>query len=189
MSARGAPASVAAAQRRRTILVAGMGNLLRGDDAFGIEVVRRLCARTDLPPEVRAMEFGIAGISLVQELLDGYGMLIVVDAASVGRPPGSVVTLAPELPEVDDAAWDEVLALIGDPHTTTPSRVLLLARALGSMPQRTFIIGCEPLVTREAFVGLSAPVDAAIDKAVHRVMTLARVWLSDEDIDAATDPP
>lgn len=171
----GRPATVEDGQRR--ILVAGMGNLLRGDDGFGIEVVRRLSQRTDLPPEVRAVEVGIAGIPLVQDLLDGYGMLIILDATSGGRPPGTVVTLAPELPDLADASWEEIGTLLGDPHTATPSRVLLLARALGSLPKQVFIVGCEPAATDEMRMSLSAPVAAAIDEAVERVMTLARTWL------------
>ena len=69
-------------QERQRVLVAGMGNALRGDDGFGIEVVRRLNQRSDLPPEVRVIEVGIGGIPLVQELLDRYGLLIIVDAVA-----------------------------------------------------------------------------------------------------------
>ncbi len=161
----------------RRVLVAGMGNLLRGDDGFGIEVVRRLSQRTDLPPEVCTIEVGIAGIPLVQELLDGYGMLIIVDATAGGRPPGTLVTLAPQLPDLDDASWEDVGTLLGDPHTATPSRVLLLARALGSLPKRVLIVGCEPVVCDELILGLSPPVAATVDEAMERVMALARAWL------------
>ena len=51
------------------VLVVGVGNVLRGDDAFGIEVLRRLQTRTDLSG-VEFFESGIAGISLVQQLMD-----------------------------------------------------------------------------------------------------------------------
>jgi len=169
---------VTAEDGQRRILVAGMGNLLRGDDGFGIEVVRRLSQRTDLPPDVRAVEVGIAGIPLVQELLDGYGMLIIVDAVTGGRSAGTVVTLAPELPDLADASWEEIGTLLGDPHTATPSRVLLLARALGSLPEHVFIVGCEPVVCEEMSLNLSPPVAAAVDEAVERVVTLARNWLN-----------
>ncbi len=171
----GRPPTVENGQRR--ILVAGMGNLLRGDDGFGIEVVRRLSQRTDLPPEVCTIEVGIAGIPLVQELLDGYGMLIIVDATAGGRPPGTLVTLAPQLPDLGDASWEDVGTLLGDPHTATPSRVLLLARALGSLPKRVLIVGCEPVVCDELILGLSPPVAATVDEAVEHVMALARAWL------------
>jgi len=51
------------------ILIAGVGNLLRGDDGFGVEVGRRLLTGNDLPSGVKVLEAGISGISLVQELM------------------------------------------------------------------------------------------------------------------------
>lgn len=167
-------------QERQRVLVAGMGNALRGDDGFGIEVVRRLNQRSDLPPEVRVIEVGIGGIPLVQELLDRYGLLVIVDAVAGGRPPGTVVTLAPQLPDLSSASWEEVGALLGDPHTATPSRVLLLARALGALPQEVRIIGCEPLAADEVSLTLSPSVAAAVEEAVERVLTLARTWLREK---------
>ena len=61
------------------ILVAGVGNLLRGDDGFGVEVARALEGRS-LPPEVRVVETGIGGIHLVQEMLTPADALLVIDA-------------------------------------------------------------------------------------------------------------
>ncbi|MGQ0571870.1 MAG: hydrogenase maturation protease [Armatimonadota bacterium] len=162
----------------RRVLVAGMGNLLHGDDGFGIEVVRRLHERADLPPGVRVIDVGIGGIPLVQELLDGYELLIIVDAVRRGKPPGTVVTLRPELPETRDLPAEEIGAMVGDPHTTTPSRVLLLARALGALPGEIVIVGCEPLKYEEMSLTLSAPVAAAVDEAANRVSTLVRTWLA-----------
>lgn len=171
---------------RHRVLIAGMGNLLCGDDGFGIEVARRLIQRGDLPPEVKVVEVGIGGVPLVQELLDGYGLLIVLDAIAGGRPPGTVVTLAPELPDLSQASWEEVGELLGDPHTATPSRVLMLARALGALPERVWIVGCEPLNTDELTLTLSPPVAAAVDVAVDRALSLVLAWAQDETTPAAT---
>ena len=46
-----------------SILVAGIGNIFMGDDAFGCEVARRLAGRT-LPEGVRVVDFGIRGFDL-----------------------------------------------------------------------------------------------------------------------------
>jgi hydrogenase maturation protease len=165
----------------RRILVAGMGNLLRGDDGFGVEVIRRLRERGDLPAGVRAVDVGIGGIPLVQELLDGYDLLIIVDAVSRGKPPGTLMTLAPQLPDLYGLTPDDVGTMIGDPHTTTPSRVLLLARALGVLPQETVIVGCEPEGCDELRLTLSAPVAGAVDPAAERVTALTRAWLASHD--------
>ena len=59
------------------ILVAGVGNVLRGDDAFGVEVANRLLAG-DPHPDVTVVETGIAGIQLVSDLQEGFDAIIVV---------------------------------------------------------------------------------------------------------------
>ena len=80
------------------VLVAGVGNIFLGDDGFGVEVARRL-SRVETPPDVRIADFGIRGVHLAYELLDGYDTLVLVDAMSRGEPPGtvSVVELAAAL--------------------------------------------------------------------------------------------
>src|ERR1700758_4827464 len=81
------------------ILVAGVGNIFLGDDAFGVEVVQRL-ARRALPDGVRVVDFGIRGLDLVYALLDGYETVVLVDAAPRGGSPGTLYVLEPE-PEAD----------------------------------------------------------------------------------------
>ncbi len=157
--------------------MAGMGNVLHGDDGFGIEVARRLQRHPELPPEVSVVEVGIGGVPLVQDLLDGYEMLVIVDAVSKGKPPGTLVTLTPQVPDLSGTPWEEVGELLGDPHTTNPSRVLLIARALGALPDRVVIVGCEPQTYEELGLELSPPVTAAVPLAVDRVIALAREWL------------
>jgi hydrogenase maturation protease len=144
-------------------LIAGFGNVLRGDDGFGVEVLRRLAER--LPAgDVELMEVGTAGIRLAQQLLDRYDRLIVVDAMEGGGAPGTVYVR-----EVQDvAAVTEV-----DMHMAVPSRALALARALGAMPHRVFLVGCQPVEVDELTTELSPPVRHAVDRAVdeiHRLM-------------------
>jgi len=163
----------------RRVLIAGMGNVLRGDDGFGVEVIRHLAGRHDLPPSVRVVEVGIGGIPLVQELLDGYDLLILVDAVRTGRPPGTLVVLEPTLPDLDGASWEDVTALVGDPHTTDPSRVLLLARAAGALPNRVLLVGCEALDCEDLRMSLTPPVAACVDRAVERILGLVRESVGD----------
>lgn len=157
------------------VLVAGVGNVLRGDDGFGIEVVRRLREHADLPGDVTVTEPGIGGVALVQDLLDGYEMVVLVDAVAKGCAPGPLLVFEPEVPEITGRPWDEVSELLGDPHTTTPSRVLLLAQALGALPRRVVIVGCEPLTQEDDLgVGLSPAVAGAVPRAVDTIITLVR---------------
>jgi len=65
------------------ILVAGVGNVFLRDDAFGVEVVRLLAERPQ-PPGVKVRDFGISGVHLVYELLNGYDLFVLVDAAPRG---------------------------------------------------------------------------------------------------------
>ena len=71
------------------VLVAGIGNIFLGDDGFGVEVAQRLRHR---PPrdDVRVEDFGIRGVHLAYELLDGYEALVLVDAMPMGERAGTV---------------------------------------------------------------------------------------------------
>ena len=68
------------------ILIAGIGNIFQGDDAFGSELARRLLARP-WPDSVRVEDFGIRGIDLTYALTDGYDVAILIDAIDRGGEP------------------------------------------------------------------------------------------------------
>jgi hypothetical protein len=68
------------------MLVAGIGNIFRGDDAFGSEVARRLAART-LPQGVGVRDFGNRAIDLAYALVRETGEAILIDAVSRGGAP------------------------------------------------------------------------------------------------------
>jgi hydrogenase maturation protease len=146
----------------KRVLVAGFGNVLRGDDGFGIAVIRRL-EREPLPDRVRLLEVGTGGIHLAQELLSTYDHLIVVDAMIRGGVPGTIYTL-----QVDDVA----AATMVDLHAAVPGRALAIAKALGGLPARVHMIGCEPVGTDELMADFSEPVRAAIEPAVRAVLRL-----------------
>jgi hydrogenase maturation protease len=150
------------------ILVAGVGNVLLGDDGFGVEVVRRLKHRP-LPPGTRVVDFGIRGLDLTYALLDGVRAAIVVDAMPRGRAPGTLCVIEPAV-----AAGPATLEL----HSLDPGRVLQAARALGAQVEQVRVVGCEPsriASDDEALSAeLSAPVAAAVDEAVAIVESLVR---------------
>jgi hydrogenase maturation protease len=147
------------------VLVAGVGNVLLGDDGFGVEVVRRLRDHA-LPDSVRLIDAGIRGIHLAYEILDGgYDTMILVDAASRGEAPGTVSLIEPSL------GVEDVVAAPADAHGMTPDAVLGLLRALGATSGRVLIVGCEPASVEEG-VGLTPPVARAVDDAVRLVLDL-----------------
>jgi hydrogenase maturation protease len=149
------------------VLVAGIGNIFMGDDAFGVEVVRRLAER-ELPAGVEVGDFGIRGIDLMYALGEGYDAAVFVDAVPRGEPPGTLSVIEPD-PEDGGATIDA--------HGMDPVKVLALARQVGSAPERILIVGCEPAVRmtgdEDELVGeLSEPVRAAIDAGVELVETV-----------------
>lgn len=147
------------------VLVAGMGNELRGDDGFGVAVTHLLADR-DLGAEVTVREFGIGGIHLVQELLSRYDALLIVDAVRRGSAPGTLHLLEPTV--VDIAALpDEVRRdFLADLHWADPGRVLILAKALGVLPARVLILGCQP----EDLDDLSLALTPAVEESLPRAM-------------------
>jgi hydrogenase maturation protease len=156
------------------ILVAGVGNIFMGDDAFGSEVARRLM-NEPWPPEVRVTDFGIRSYDLVYALMDGYDVTILVDAVARQQPPGTVYLIEPDLSQPDHL--DETMA---DAHSMSPVKVLQMLQTFGNSPGRFYLVGCEPanLELEDGEIGLSKIVDASIPRAIELIKTLVNDLLS-----------
>jgi hydrogenase maturation protease len=155
------------------ILIAGIGNIFLGDDAFGVEVAQRMAARP-LPAGVRVVDFGIRGFDLTFALMEDDDVVILVDAAPRGEPAGTLYVIEPEM---DGASEPDPGALVLDPHDLDPAKVLKLVTALGGRSKRVLTVGCEPAalsadLAEEMAPGLSAPVQAAIDEAIRLIESL-----------------
>lgn len=167
---------------RTRLLVAGVGNIFLADDAFGPEVIRAL-DRRPLPPQVRVRDFGIRGLDLAYELLDGYATAVLVDAAPRGHRPGTLSLIEPDLPEATPATTPPEAGM-------DPAKVLSLAAHLGhgTLP-RVLVLACEPQVLprgdEDIVPGLSTPVREAVVRAVTALHTIVPVLLADP---AATQP-
>jgi hydrogenase maturation protease len=144
----------------RRILVAGIGNVFFGDDAFGVEVARRLAARPQ-PPGVDVADVGIRGLDLAYALADGYAAAVLVDAMPRGAAPGTLTVLEPESAPAPAAG-------LADTHGLDPATIVRLVRGWGVALPALRVVGCEPALTDDAemSMGLSAPVAAAVDEAV-----------------------
>lgn len=148
-----------------SVLVAGIGNIFLGDDAFGVEVVRRL-ARRDLPEGVQVVDFGIRGFDLAHALMDSESTAVLVDATPRGGEPGTLYLI--------EASGDAGAASV-EPHGMDPASVLRLVQALGGRPPRVLVVGCEPATVdldEDGQMGLSPPVAAAVDEAVRMIEKL-----------------
>ena len=149
------------------VLVAGVGNVLRGDDGVGVAVAQRL-QQEGVPEGVTVLDVGIGGIHLVQELHDRFDALIVVDALDLAREPGTLVTMRPEIAEPsgpDDLA---------DAHYATPERALMLAKALGVLPATVWLVGIQPEDPDALGDDLSPAIARAVGPAAEEVLRLLR---------------
>jgi hydrogenase maturation protease len=147
------------------ILVAGIGNIFLGDDGFGVEVARRLATR-ELPTGVRVADFGIRGFDLAYALQDGYETTILVDAYPHGQAPGTVSLVEPDLSQLDEPQQAVV-----ETHGMNPMNVLRMAATMNGGLKKVLLVGCEPATFggEEGQMGLSEPVEAAVDEAVKLV--------------------
>jgi len=161
------------------ILVAGVGNVLLGDDAFGVEVARALAER-ELPSCVRVHDFGLRMMDLAHALHAPLDAAIVVDVARRGGPPGSLYIIEPEAPP--DPA-DEELAEVFSPHVIDPASVMEWAERMSrTCCRRVLLLCCEPkslaIDPREqGRMGLSDAVLAAVPRAVQRIEGMVRELL------------
>ena len=169
------------------ILIAGIGNIFLGDDAFGVEVARRLLER-ELPEDVRVADFGIRGLDLAYALLDGYEAVVMVDAAPRGGRPGTLYLIEPDTSQLLDVGD----ASLVEGHSLNPEKVLRLAAAMGGCSGRLLLVGCEPTRADDADeswggFALSDPVRVAVDQAVGLIETLIPRLLRGEEIGASED--
>tara|TARA_B100000497_G_C7683933_1_gene414134 strand:- start:1221 stop:1736 length:516 start_codon:yes stop_codon:yes gene_type:complete len=152
------------------ILIAGVGNELRQDDAFGIEFVRAW--ERDMPSlgRINTMEVGIAGIHLVQELHTGYDMLVLADAVDYKREPGTIsIEEVEKLSRVEEMPLDQKREFLADMHYTNPTRAMMLAQALNVLPEKVYIMGCQSAKHDDFDIGMSDEVTAAIPEAIKEL--------------------
>lgn len=162
----------------KTILVAGVGNIFHGDDAFGVEVAQKLLER-DWPDAVQVGEFGIRSYDLAYELMNGYATVILVDATQQGGDPGTLYLIEPDLNELG-ALEGEVV----NGHGMNPVRTLHLVETLGGElgALQLYLVGCEParLEPEGGELGLSRTVQPVVPKAVDMIESLIRDLLNED---------
>ena len=148
--------------------MAGIGNIFLGDDGFGVEVAKRL-SEHEFPAGVRVVDFGIRGFDLAYALQDGYETTILVDAYPHGQTPGTVSLVEPDLSKLDEPQQGVVEA-----HGMDPLNVLRMASAMNGGLKKILLVGCEPatLGGEQGHMGLSEPVEAAVDEAVKLVASV-----------------
>lgn len=161
------------------MLVAGIGNIFFGDDGFGVEVAAHL-ANGPVPVGAKVVDYGIRGLHLAYELLDGYDALVLIDAMPLGEVPGTVALVQAEVPATPVDPDPEEGGPAIDAHTMSPAVVLATLANLGGSVERVLVVACQP-ATVTGGIGLSDPVAAAVEPAVALVHDVLADLLQDTD--------
>ena len=151
------------------ILIAGVGNELRQDDAFGVLLAQKLQEEAFFPSSVRVMEIGSAGIHLVQQLFDGYDVLILLDIVRWGGAAGTIHFKEVEVKDIGQLPKDEQDEFLADMHYINPLKALMMAKALNVLPKQVLFLGCESEEHEEIGIGLSASVNNAVIPAFDKI--------------------
>ena len=151
------------------ILIAGVGNELRQDDAFGVLLAQQLQQETTFPPSVKVMEIGSAGIHLVQQLFDKYDVLVLLDIVKWGGAAGTIHFKEVEVKDIASLPTDEKNEFLADMHYINPLKALMMAKALNVLPKQVIFLGCESEEHEEIGIGVSAAVQAAMPAAIKKI--------------------
>lgn len=150
---------------RKRVMIAGVGNMFMKDDGFGGAVIKKILNKK-FPEGVEVKDFGTGGLKLAYDLMKGYDGLILLDASVRGEKPGTLYIIEPNENDIDpDLEQGGPI----DPHGADPATVLRFVKSIGSWPAKVLIVACEPETVDDFEIGLSAPVNASIDKAIEMV--------------------
>lgn len=151
---------------KESVLIAGVGNIFLGDDAFGSVAARRMLRRRQRPG-VKIIDLGIRGFDLAFALLENYDLVVLIDILPHSAKPGSLRVLEIEFPPQPNACEHA-----SQTHGMTPVRALEFASHFGVNAKQLYVVGCEPeslLPNGSGEFSLTPAVEAAIEPALKLV--------------------
>jgi len=153
-------------ERRREVLVIGIGNVLWADEGFGVRAVEALHDAFAFPDGVVLMDGGTQGLNLLEDVACSRRVM-VFDAVDYRLAPGSLKLLRDD----EVPAWGRAKI---SPHQTGFNDVLAHAALQGRAPEHITVIGVQPEVLDDFGGSLRTSVRARLSKAVdHAVQMLA----------------
>ena len=141
------------------VLVLGLGNVLWGDDGFGVRAIEALQRRYRFPEQITLMDGGTQGFCLVPHV-QAADFLVVFDALDYGLPPGSLKQI--QGGEVPKFLGTRKTSL----HQTGFDEVLALAGMLEDSPGQLLLIGVQPVELENFGGGLHPSVQRQIEPAL-----------------------
>ncbi|MFO7741406.1 MAG: hydrogenase maturation protease [Anaerolineae bacterium] len=147
--------------RRRDVLVLGLGNPLRGDDGVGPRVIAEL-EDHGLPEGIETLDAGTGGLDLLH-VMEDHERIVIVDAAEIGKESGQFVRFTP----------DEVLLVESGGrfslHHAGLAEILALTRALNRPLPPVVMFGVQPEDIGWG-QGLSPKVEAGLPTLIDAVL-------------------
>ena len=140
-----------------SLLILGLGNVLCSDDGLGVAAVRELQAQYRWPENVRVLDGGTMGLSLLS-LFSGGEDVLMLDAVAVDQPPGSLVRID----------GDEVVPAVQHRLSVHQIGVVDLLAGLhlvGAFPRRLVLLGMVP-----ESLGLGVDLSPAVQAGMPRLL-------------------
>ena len=156
-----------------SVLILGIGNTLLTDEGIGVHVVRQLQATYPSHQQVHLLDGGTLSFTLAEPIARASG-LVVVDAARMDCPPGSVRVFCND--GMDSYLQNARLSV----HEVGLTDLLDISRLSNSLPRQRCLVGIEPdcLDWGEAPSSALLP---AIDEAILAILTILQRWGVDLD--------
>ena len=151
-------------------LVIGLGNPILGDDGVGWVVAQKVEAIiAETTTNTRVACFALAGISLMEKMID-YQRVILIDSLNTGQhPQGEVVTFT-----LDELA-DLTVGHSASAHDLSLKNALVLGRSLNTkLPddKNVHVVAIEAKHVYDFGETLTAAIEAAVPYAVTEVIKL-----------------
>ena len=149
-------------------LILGIGNTLLSDEGVGVHVIRHLAAEHPDEPDLTFLDGGTLSFTLAGDIAD-HDFLIVVDAARLDAPPGTVRCF-------EDQQMDRYLGRAQmSVHEVGLSDLMDMARLSDTLPRRRALVGIQPEIL-DWGDRPSPAVEPAIREAAQLVLDLVRRW-------------
>ena len=151
-----------------SIIVLGLGNILYGDEGFGVRVAEQLYTRYDFPDNIEIIDAGTRGQALLQ-YVEKADRLLILDAVDFNMPPGKIIFK--DNSEIPSYLTAHKMSL----HQTSFSEIIWLATLQQLLPKEMVLLGVQP-ISLEYGTSLTPKVFQLLDKVVELALNQLSKW-------------
>ena len=149
------------------VTLIGLGNLLMRDEGVGVQAVRAVEERYEIPPDVEIVDGGTSGLDLLP-YIEGRDRVLFVDAVNFGQEPGYIGVL-------ENQEIPALFARKDSLHHLGLMDVLATAQLLDVTPRHLCLIGIQPL-NLEIGLELSELLQTRMELLVAQIITKLGDW-------------